>query len=207
MNGEPGVRGQQIRVGIDRVSLDGRQIELQQERTYLMLNKPAGVISSVGDPRGRPTVVDGVAEGKRLFPVGRLDLASRGLILLTDDGELAMRLMHPSFAIEKEYHVLINGRPTQERIQRISKGLVIGAERFQPAKTRVLDEDSRATRLSLTLREGRKREVRRMLQAVGHQVLDLQRVRIDGLHLGDLREGAVRPLTAGEIAALNAAVS
>lgn len=172
-----------------------------------MLNKPAGVLSSVGDPRGRPTVTDAVAGGVRVYPVGRLDLDSRGLLLLTDDGELALRLMHPRFGVEKEYHVVISGRPSQAALERLQAGMTIGREEFQPATVRILEHSADTTRVAIVLREGRKREVRRLWRALGHRVLDLQRVRIGPLRLGALAEGALRTLTPTEIQRLKAAVS
>lgn len=171
-----------------------------------MMNKPAGVLTSVGDPRGRPTVTDRLEVDRRLFPIGRLDLDSRGLLLLTDDGELAMRLMHPRYGVEKEYVVEISGRPSDDALRALAGGMEINGERFQPAVVRIIEATPAQTRLVMVLREGRKREVRRLWQALGHEVLDLQRVRIDGLHLGDLHEGAVRPLTDDEVTRLKAAV-
>lgn len=171
-----------------------------------MMNKPAGVLTSVGDARGRPTVTDRLEGDRRLFPVGRLDLDSRGLLLLTDDGELAMRLMHPRYGIEKEYRVVITGRPSDDALRALAGGMEIKRERFQPAAVRILEATAGQTRLVMVLREGRKREVRRLWRALGHEVLDLQRVRIDGLQLGDLQEGAVRSLTDDEVTRLKAAV-
>ena len=124
---------------------------------------------------------------------------------MTDDGELAGRLMHPRYHVEKEYHVLIAGRPDEDAFRRLSQGMVVRGERFQPAEVRVLESSTDETRVSMVLREGRKREVRRLWQALGHPVLDLQRVRIDGLQLGDLPEGDVRPLRADEVARLKTA--
>ncbi|HET9848030.1 MAG TPA: pseudouridine synthase [Candidatus Dormibacteraeota bacterium] len=207
VNGRAAIPGQQVTPGVDQVTVDGRPIEPVSERTYLMLNKPVGVLSSVGDPRGRPTITDQLGAGRRVFPVGRLDLDSRGLVLLTDDGELAMRLMHPRYGVEKEYIVLVSGRPNSQAFQRLAGGMTIGSESFQPADIRIIDQGPNETRLAMVLREGRKREVRRLWQALGHQVIDLQRVRIDGLRLGSLEEGGVRPLTAEEVASLKAAVS
>jgi pseudouridine synthase len=138
--------------------------------------------------------------------VGRLDLDSRGLLLLTDDGELAMRLMHPRYQVEKEYQVLISGRPTAAALQRLADGMMIRGERFQPAQASVLGSEGDTTRLAMVLREGRKREVRRLWQALGHNVLDLQRVRLDGIRLGSLKEGSTRVLTPEEVARLKAAV-
>ncbi|MDQ6714381.1 MAG: rRNA pseudouridine synthase [Candidatus Dormibacteraeota bacterium] len=206
VNGTPAVAGQQVTPGVDRVTVDGSPVEPVSMATYLMMNKPVGVLTSVGDDRGRQTVVDRLpAEGPRVFPVGRLDLDSRGLVLLTDDGELAGRLMHPRYHVEKEYRVVVRGRPGQEALRRLAEGMVVRGERFEPAEVEVLDGTDAQTRLSMVLREGRKREVRRLWQALGHPVLDLQRVRIDGLLLGDLTEGDVRPLRSDEVARLKSA--
>jgi 23S rRNA pseudouridine2605 synthase len=206
VNGTPAMAGQRVTPGVDRVTVDGREVEPVSESTYLMMNKPVGVLTSVGDDRGRQTVVDKLSPGgARVFPVGRLDLDSRGLVLLTDDGELAGRLMHPRYHVEKEYRVVVRGRPGDDEIRRLSEGMVVRGERFEPAQVRVLDVEGADARLSMVLREGRKREVRRLWQALGHPVLDLQRVRIDGLELGDLAEGGVRPLRADEVARLKTA--
>lgn len=198
----------QVNPTVDQVAVDGRVVRPSPSRTYLMMNKPAGVLTSVGDPHGRPTVIDGFESEQRLYPVGRLDLQSRGLLLLTDDGELAMRLMHPRYAVEKEYLVTINGTPDENALRRLREGLLVQDEQFGPAEVRLLDQGrSGATRLRMVLREGRKREIRRMWQAFGHRVIDLQRLRIDGLELGDLPEGSVRSLSEEEVARLRAAVS
>jgi len=206
VNGTPAIPGQQVTPGIDRVTVDGRAVEPVSESTYLMMNKPIGVLTSVGDDRGRQTVVDRLPPGRpRVFPVGRLDLDSRGLVLLTDDGELAGRLMHPRYHVEKEYRVVVRGRPGDDAFRRLSEGMVVRGERFEPAQVKGLGGGGADAQLSMVLREGRKREVRRLWQALGHPVLDLQRVRIDGLELGDLAEGAVRPLRSDEVARLKAA--
>jgi 23S rRNA pseudouridine2605 synthase len=207
VNGRPASAGQQIRTDVDEVTIEGRRVELPTTWSYLMMNKPVGVLTSVGDPRGRPSVTDGLPADRRLFPVGRLDLDSRGLLLLTDDGELAMRLMHPRYGVEKEYRVLVVGHPSEDDVARLGAGMTVKGERFQPALVRILEAMPGQTRLVMVLREGRKREVRRLWQALGHPVLDLQRVRIDGVELGDLEEGTVRPLTDDEIARLKGAVS
>lgn len=206
VNGVPAIAGQQVTPGVDTVTVDGRAVEPALTWTYLVMNKPVGVLTSVGDERGRETVTDRLPEqAPRVFPVGRLDLDSRGLVLLTDDGELAGRLMHPRYHVEKEYRVVIAGRPDDAAFRRLSEGMVVRGERFQPAEARVLESSPGETRIAIVLREGRKREVRRLWQALGHRVLDLQRVRIDGLELGDLDEGGVRPLRADEVARLKAA--
>ena len=206
VNGIAAVPGQQVTPGIDRVTLGGSPVELVSTPTYLMLNKPVGVLTSVGDDRGRQTVVDHLPPGPaRVFPVGRLDLDSRGLVLLTDDGELAGRLMHPRYHVEKEYRVVVRGRPGEAALRRLSEGMIVRGERFEPAEVQVLDGADGDTQLSMVLREGRKREVRRLWQALGYPVVDLQRVRIDGLQLGDLAEGDLRPLRADEVTRLKAA--
>ncbi len=206
MNGIPAVAGQQVTPGVDAVTVDGRAVEPAREWTYLMLNKPVGVLTSVGDDRGRQTVTDRLPErAPRVFPVGRLDLDSHGLVLLTDDGELAGRLMHPRYHVEKEYRVVIAGRPSEDALRQLSEGMVVRGEQFAPVEARVLESRTDETTLSMVLREGRKREVRRLWQALGHRVLDLQRVRIDGLELGDLDEGAIRSLRADEVAQLKTA--
>ena len=203
MNGVPATAGEQVTVGVDRVTVDGRVVEPVTAHTYLMMNKPVGVLTSVGDARGRPTVTDRLpATSPRLFPVGRLDVDSRGLLLLSDDGELAGRLMHPRYHVEKEYRVVISGRPGPDALRQLAEGMVVQGERFQPAEVLVLEVAPARTVLSMVLREGRKREVRRLWQALGHRVLDLQRVRIDGVQLGELAEGAVRPLQPAEVARL-----
>jgi len=207
VNGIRAVAGQQVTPGVDRVTIGGRRIEPVSESTYLMMNKPVGVLTSIGDDRGRQTVADRLPGGAaRVFPVGRLDLNSRGLVLLTDDGELAGRLMHPRYHVDKEYWVVIQGRPGDDALRRLSQGMVVGGEQFQPAEVRMLETTTGQSRVSMVLREGRKREVRRLWQELGHRVLDLQRVRIDGLQLGDLEEGTVRSLSADEVRSLKSAV-
>lgn len=198
--------GQQVNPGMDRVTVEGKPVEPVSEWTYLVMNKPVGILTSVGDDRGRQTVTDRLpARRPRVFPVGRLDLDSRGLVLLTDDGELAVRLTHPRYHVEKEYRVVVTGRPSDDALRRLSEGMVVSGERFAPAGVTVLDGTVEGTRVSMVLREGRRREIRRLWQALGHRVLDLQRVRIDGLELGDLAEGSVRPLRSEEVAHLKAA--
>ena len=192
---------------VDRILVDGRQVTLRRPSVYLMINKPAGVLTTVRDDRRRATVLDALPGSRAgVFPVGRLDLGSRGLVLLTDDGELGMRLTHPRYHVEKEYEVVVAGRPAEAALTRMRRGMGVEGERFAPAQVRMVAETRTGSRLRVVLTEGRKREIRRMFASVGHPVIDLVRVRMGPLRLGRLAPGAVRPLTAGEVAGVRRAV-
>ncbi|MDQ6885621.1 MAG: rRNA pseudouridine synthase [Candidatus Dormibacteraeota bacterium] len=206
VNGRPATPGQEVQPDVDEVTVAGTLVRLVTEATYLILNKPVGVVTSVGDPRGRPSVVDGLPPGgARVYPVGRLDLDSRGLVLLTDDGDLAARLMHPRYDVEKEYRVVISGHPEAGALRRLREGMVINGEDYAPVDVRILELGESRSLVAMILHEGKNREIRRLWRALGHRVLDLQRVRMDGLRLGDLAEGAVRRLHPDEVLRLRAA--
>jgi 23S rRNA pseudouridine2605 synthase len=167
-----------------------------EERVVYALHKPAGVVSTASDPQRRRTVVDLVPAGARLYPVGRLDADATGLILLTNDGELANRLMHPRHEVPRTYRATVGGGPVGERaLRRLREGVELEDGVTAPARARRLAPD----RLELTLHEGRNRQVKRMCAAVGHPVRALQRVRFGPLALGDLAPGAHRRLTAAEV--------
>ncbi|MCL0073026.1 rRNA pseudouridine synthase [Dehalococcoidia bacterium] len=189
----------------DSVILDGQQVSLGRPRTIcLMLHKPRGVISTVSDERGRQTVLDilpGRFRGLRLYPVGRLDKESSGLLLLTNDGNLTYHLTHPRFEQEKEYLVAVEGilKPAERR--RLERGIELADGTTSPARVRMV-HGMEPFNYSITIHEGRKRQVRRMFEELGYQVLALRRVRIGKLALGDLREGEVRRLSADEIESL-----
>jgi 23S rRNA pseudouridine2605 synthase len=186
----------------DRVAVDGRPVSLPAERAVYMVNKPAGVLSTARDTHGRPTVVSLVPGERRLYPVGRLDRDTTGLILLTDDGDLAHRLTHPRFEVPKTYRVMVAGGPVaQSVLQALGNGVELDDGPTAPARVRLIGPDT----LELTIREGRNRQVRRMCQAVGHPVRSLERVRFGPLQLGKLERGAYRRLTAREVQALAAA--
>ena len=189
----------------DYVLVDGKAVDLKGERAvYLLLNKPRGVITSVGDEWGRRTVLDILPEKYRrlrLYPVGRLDKESTGLLLLTNDGDLTYRLTHPRFEHEKEYLVHIGGALRADEKRRLERGVRLEDGVTHPAVVREI-KNSPPFNYSLTIHEGRKRQVRRMLDALGHRVLALKRVRMGKLRLGDLKEGAVREVSAREIHAL-----
>jgi len=181
----------------DLVEVDGRRVEPQQ-LAYLLLHKPAGVVTTASDPHGRPTVVDLVRHGARVVPVGRLDADTTGALLLTNDGPLAHRLAHPRYGVEKVYEADVEGRPTAEALRRLAEGLELDDGRTAPASVRRLGP----SRLELTLHEGRKHQVKRMCEAVGHPVRRLHRSRYADLELGRLAPGEWRELSPEEVAAL-----
>ncbi|MDQ6744459.1 MAG: rRNA pseudouridine synthase [Actinomycetota bacterium] len=185
----------------DAVTLDGESVSLICELVVLALNKPAGVVCTASDPQGRPTVVSLVASPLRLYPVGRLDIDTTGLILLTNDGELAHRLTHPSFGVEKTYRARVSRPPVSDRALRsLRAGVRLDDGMSAPARVRRLARDA----LQITIHEGRKRQVRRMCEHVGHPVLALERVRFGETGLDGLRPGAHRRLSETEIARLRA---
>ncbi|HEX9638464.1 MAG TPA: pseudouridine synthase [Acidobacteriota bacterium] len=188
----------------DRVQVDGRPVRPERPR-YLAFHKPEAVLSTRADPRGRPTVFDLVrAEPERLYPVGRLDYRSTGLLLLTNDGELAQRLTHPRFGCEKVYRVKVEGDPSEAALERLRRGVVLDRKRTRPCKIRRLGT-GRHTWLEIALREGRNQQIRRMFLYARHPVLKLQRIRIGPLELGKLAPGALRELTRREVLALQQA--
>jgi 23S rRNA pseudouridine2605 synthase len=183
------------------VALDGAPLKPARERIVYAVHKPAGVVSTAKDTHGRPTVVELAPRGAgRLYPVGRLDAESTGLILLTNDGELAHRLTHPSFQVPKVYRARVRGFVSQDDLKRLREGLELDDGRTAPARAKRLDDGE----VELVLTEGRKRQVRRMLEAIGHPVLELRRVAFGPLKLGGLKPGAARRLTAKEVAELSA---
>lgn len=201
VNGEVVTRlGSRADPAQDVIRVDGKRIASpSRHKLYLMLNKPRGYVTTMSDPEGRPTVRDlirGVRE--RVFPVGRLDYNSEGLLLLTNDGDLARDLMHPSTSVDKTYAVKVRGRPDRPTLDRLAAGIRIDGRRTMPARLRVTARGDNSW-LEVSVVEGRKHLVRRMLEAVGHPVLKLTRVRFGGLRLGELPRGQVRPLRADEV--------
>jgi 23S rRNA pseudouridine2605 synthase len=184
-------------VGTDAVvAIDGVPVEPAADRVVYALNKPAGVVSTASDPQGRPTVVSLIESELRLYPVGRLDIDTTGLILLTNDGELANRLTHPRYEVPKTYRAVVSDPPVAERTLRaLRRGVELDDGRTAPATVRRVAPDT----LELTIHEGRKRQVKRMCEAVGHRVRRLERIRLGPLTLGDLGPGAHRKLTAEEL--------
>ena len=198
----------------DSVTVDGRPVKPPTTHRYLMLNKPLGVITTASDESGRQTVLDVVGAeglaGHRLFPVGRLDADSTGLLLLTDDGELAYRLTHPRYKVPKEYEAVTAGIPARASLEALRRGVQLDDGVTAPAQVEVIrattgDRDSGRAELRVVIAEGRHRQVRRMLQAVGHKTLALRRTGFGPLRLGRLKTGGFRVLSAGELAALRRA--
>ena len=200
-----GIDPAQAAGGGEAVAVDGRPITLTGvEPVVYAINKPAGVVSTARDPQRRPTVVALVPVPERLYPVGRLDADSTGLILLTNDGDLAHRLTHPSFEVEKTYRVVVAGGPVSERaVRALRSGVMLEDGMTAPARVTRIAADT----LEITIHEGRKRQVKRMCAQVGHHLIALQRVRFGPLGLGDLPLGAHRRLSAGDVALLRAAGS
>jgi 23S rRNA pseudouridine2605 synthase len=186
----------------DEVTIDGRPVGQISARTYVMLNKPPGVISTAEDTHDRPTVVGMVDLPARLFPVGRLDKDSEGLLLLTDDGELTQRLTHPGYAVEKEYRALLDQPPSPDALRQWRAGVELDGQMTMPAWVEVQERTDEGTWVNIVLREGRKRQIREVAKLLGYEVLRLIRVREGPLLLGDLPVGEWRPLTDDEVAAL-----
>ncbi len=203
VNGEVGRLNTAVRPG-DVVEVDGRAVELQPLR-YVLLHKPAGVLTTARDPQGRPTVVDLVSVDARVVPVGRLDADTTGALVLTNDGPLAHRLAHPRYGVPKVYEAVVEGSPGPEELRTLREGVDLEDGRTAPADVRVLGRDAVSTTLRLTLHEGRKHQVKRMCAAVGHPVTRLHRSAYAGLGLDGLRPGDWRELAADEVAALRRA--
>lgn len=190
---------------LDRIVVDGKPIRAEQP-VYLMLHKPSGTVSTVRDPEGRRTVLDLIHPAPaRLYPVGRLDWDAEGLMLLTNDGELAHRLTHPRFEIPKVYRVEVEGSPSPEALAKFRAGLKIEGGKTAPARVVVVADTRKGAVLEITIHEGRQHQVKRMCEAIGHPVCHLERVILGPLRLGTLKRGAWRPLTQVEVRELRRA--
>jgi 23S rRNA pseudouridine2605 synthase len=209
VNGQVAELGSRVDPEIDRIEVDGVPIGVQAGLVYYLLNKPRGVVTTAADPQGRPTVVDLVPDEPRVFPVGRLDADTEGLLLLTNDGDLAQRVSHPSHGVEKEYLAQVEGNPGRGELRRLRQGVELEDGVTAPAKVALLDQAGGGDQglLRITLHEGRKRQVRRMCAAVGHPVVRLVRMRIGSLRDHKLAPGEWRPLTQAEVRALERAAA
>ncbi len=202
VNGRVSSIGDRAVPGEDDVRLDGVEVPTGVPRRYLILNKPEGVVTTAGDARGRRTVLDLVPEAageQRLFPVGRLDMASTGLILLTNDGFLAERLMHPRFEVQREYIVEVEPVPRAEDVARLRKGVDLEDGNTGPARVSVIAKSGGRGLVRMIIHTGKKRQIRRSFSELGYKVLSLNRVRVGSLSLGSLAPGESRELRTDEV--------
>ena len=196
VNGQRAQLGDKADPNSDAISLDGQPLGASAEPMVLLLNKPAGVLSSCFDPEGRPIVLDllppELARGQGLHPVGRLDFESRGALLLSNDGALTLQLTHPRYAHSKTYRVWVQGQPSQRVLDQWARGVSLDGLPSQPVQVRSLSSEQGRTLLELVMGEGKNRQIRRTAELLGHHVLDLQRIAIGPIHLGELPEGRWR---------------
>lgn len=207
VNGEVAELGMKVDPATDVVLVDGERINVDPSLIYVLLNKPRNVVTTADDPEGRATVLDLVNLPQRLFPVGRLDRDTEGLLLLTNDGALTHALTHPSYEVERTYLALVPGPVRKKVLAELRAGVELEDGLARPKRARVLEEEKSKALLEIVMTEGRKREVRRMLSELGLTVERLARVAYGGIELGDLRQGKWRFLTQQEIATLHAAVA
>ncbi|MEY2458241.1 MAG: rRNA synthase [Acidimicrobiaceae bacterium] len=201
INGTVATLGDKADAGTDQIEVDGVRIGTQPGLVYYLLNKPSGVVTTASDTHGRPIVTDLVPVEPRVFPIGRLDQDTEGLLLLTNDGDLAQRLAHPRFGVEKEYLVEVDGSPTRGELRQLREGVELDDGLTAPAKLALVER----TLVRITIHEGRKRQVRRMFDAIGHPVVRLVRTRIGPLADRSLAPGEWRALTVDEVRALERA--
>ncbi|GAB6183665.1 pseudouridine synthase [Thermodesulfovibrio hydrogeniphilus] len=200
VNGQVATLGQKADPEKDYIKVDGKLLIKPEPKVYYAFYKPRNVITSIIDPQGRPTVKDFLSGIKfRVYPVGRLDFDSEGLLILTNDGELAYKIMHPSSNIEKTYLVKVDGIIEPETIDKLRKGIKIDGKLAVPVSVHFVKKLKANSWIKITLHEGRKRQIRKMLQRVGHPVIRLIRIAIDGVKLGNLKPGQIRPLTKEEL--------
>lgn len=201
VNDQLAVLGMKVDPEHDKILVDGKEIKFPEKHTYVLLYKPKGYVSTVRDPQGRPKVTDLVPlSGVRLFPVGRLDYQTSGLLLLTDDGELAYLLTHPRFGVWKTYHALVEGKPSPDDLKLLRKGVPLPEGKTSPAKVSLLGmRPNNRCLLEISLREGRKRQIRRMCEYIGHPVVELERKSLAFLNLDGLRVGEYRFLNSDEV--------
>ena len=200
VNGRAARIGEKVDPSRDHIKVDGRRVALPSEKLYLLLHKPKNTVTTLEDPEGRPTVLSLVKEKRaRLFPVGRLDYDAEGFLLLTNDGNLAHRLSHPSFRIPRTYRVKVKGKPSPEEIRKLSRGISLEDGPTAPCRITFLRETRENAWMEMTLREGRNRQVKRMWEKMGYPVLKLKRVSFAGLALGNLQPGEYRALGPKEL--------
>lgn len=200
VNGKTAVLGMKADLAKDHIKVDGRLLTKPEPKIYLMFNKPTGVVTSLFDPEGRPTVKDFLKGIKyRVFPVGRLDYNSEGLLFITNDGDFAYSILHPSKKIPKTYAVKVKGIIDDITMDNLRKGIRLEDGLTAPAKVRRIRQSDSNSWVEITIYEGRKRQIRRMFEKVGHPVIRLKRIAIDGIRIGDLKPGEIRRLTQEEV--------
>ena len=191
--------GTQVEEG-QRVCVDGKPVQPEAQKHYLMYHKPAGEVTTAHDPEGRATVLDRFKDYPvRLYPVGRLDYDSEGLLLLTNDGDLTDRMLHPSREVEKVYLARVSNVVTPQEARRLERGVMVDGRMTAKAKAKIISQQNLFTDMLITIHEGRNRQVRKMVEQIGHQVVLLRRIRFGPLKLGDLPRGMWRPLTSEEL--------
>jgi 23S rRNA pseudouridine2605 synthase len=200
VNGKVATLGMKADLEKDHIKVDGKLIRVFEPKIYLMFNKPKGCITSMHDPLGRPTIKDFLKGVKpKVFPVGRLDYDSEGLLIITNDGELANALLHPRNKVPKTYHVKVDGFLEDKDVLKLERGIKLEGRIVTPTKVKILKETRANTWIEITIHEGRKRLIRRLFEKLRHPVLKLKRIRINGLELGSLSQGAFRYLTPEEV--------
>lgn len=207
INGKVAVIGMKTDPSRDHVKVDGKLLTMPEKKVYYVFNKPRGVVTSLGDPEGRPSVQDflrGIRE--RVYPVGRLDYDSEGLLILTNDGDLAHGVLHPSKKIPKTYLVKIKGTLEAEDLDRLRKGIRLDRAVTAPAKVKLLRKTDQNSWIEMVIYEGKKRQIRRMLEKVGHPVIRLMRIRINGIEMGDVKPGMIRRMLPEEVEMLRSEV-
>lgn len=203
VNGRKAEIGQSVDPKKDKVTVGGRAVLVKETKTYIMLNKPRGYVTTLSDEYGRKTVSDLVkGAGERLFPVGRLDKDSEGLLIMTNDGSLANLITHPASNVNKTYRVTVGGKIDDETIEKLSSGVVIDGRKTKPCDVFVMERRTDRTVLGFIIHEGRNRQIRKMCEVVGLEVLRLKRVEIAGVKLGGLKTGDWRPLNERELTRL-----
>jgi 23S rRNA pseudouridine2605 synthase len=204
VNGKVAELGMKADLFKDHIKVDGKLLVRPEKKVYLIFNKPRSVVTSLSDPEGRPTIKDflrGVRE--RVFPVGRLDYDSEGMLILTNDGDFAQAILHPSKKIPKTYIVKVKGVLEEEELGKLRSGIRLDRTMTAPAKVKRLRKTESNSWLEMTIHEGKKRQIRRMLERVGHPVIRLMRVRINGLEMGELKPGTFRRISQDELQRMN----
>ena len=191
--------GFKVDSNLDSVEVDGKLIKPEEKKLYIALNKPAGYISSVSDEKGRRTIMELVEVDERIYPIGRLDYDTTGLILLTNDGEIYNKIIHPRMEKNKVYEASIEGFLSMEEVKKLETGIDIGGDVTAPANIKIIDEFRNSTQLEITIHEGKNKQIRKMFEAVGHNIIFLNRISIGEIKLGNLTQGLWRNLTQEEL--------